>query len=226
MDILDISNDRGDPYESLRMNFFVMVTHKARIVRRLRSWAIRKDYLRNIIKLAKLIDANDTYTSGHSCKVMKHSIHIGMKLGLSSRLIKFVKTASILHDIGKIGVGLQILRKEELLTDSEWEKIRMHPDMGASIVRDSGFLDEVVPAIRHHHACYAGGGYPDPDRKKDEIPLVARIIAVADAYDAMTSDRPYRPGMLQNKALDELRRCAGYQFDPQVVDAFLSSQPS
>jgi putative nucleotidyltransferase with HDIG domain len=225
LEILDIPNNRFDPYESLRLSFFVMVTHKARIVRRLRSWAVRKDYLQNIIKLAKLIDANDTYTRGHSCKVMKHSIHISRNLGLTKKETKLVKTASILHDIGKIGIDLDILRKEEKLSDEDWNKIRLHPDIGATIVRDSGFLNEAIPMIRHHHASYSGGGYPDPDKRKDSIPLGSRIIAVADAFDAMTSDRPYRKGLPREAAVEELKRCTDKQFDPEIVDAFLTSDP-
>ena len=108
------------------------------------------------------------------------------------------------------------------MTEDEWASIRMHPIIGANIIKQLGFLDEIIPSITHHHARFGGGGYPDPAMSGEAIPLGARIIAVADAYDAMISDRPYRKAMSMEAALDELKKCAGQQFDPDVVKAFVN----
>ena len=217
------ADGKRGPYEILRIQFFAAITAKARIIRRLKSYRIKRDYLKSVIKLAKVIDANDTCTCGHCDKVMKYSLLISGRLGLPLKEIKIIKTASILHDIGKIGIDLSVLRKPGKLTEDDWAKVRMHPEIGARIAAQSGFLDEAVPIIRHHHERYAGGGYPDPDRRAGNIPIGARIIAVADAFDAMTSDRPYRKAMPKEAALSELSKCSGAQFDPNVVETFLSS---
>lgn len=181
---------------------------------------VRKDYFNSIKTLAEIIDANDSYTRGHCDKVMKYSIEICKRLNLDQRNISSIKTASMLHDIGKIGVDLSVIRKAGKLTDDDWAKIRRHPEIGARIVRQIGFLNDIVPIIKYHHSKFSGGGYPDPERRGERIPIGARVIAVADAYDAMTSDRPYRKAMTHEEAVSELKRCAGTQFDPKVVGAF------
>lgn len=217
------ADDRFGPYEALRAQFLAMITEKAKIIRKVKSWKMRRDYLKSIIRLAAIIDSNDAYTRGHCSKVMKYSLLISYKLGLPTREVKIIKTAGILHDIGKIGIDLEVLRRPGKLNEEDWAKIRMHPEMGAKIVGQSGFLNEAVPTIRYHHARYAGGGYPDPDICGVNIPIGARVIAVADAFDAMTSDRPYRRAMTKEDAFSELKRCAGQQFDPRVVNAFLNT---
>jgi putative nucleotidyltransferase with HDIG domain len=143
-------------------------------------------------------------------------------MDISIKETKAIKMASILHDIGKIGIDLTIIKKPAKLTPDEWSQIRMHPIIGANIIRQLNFLDEITPIIKHHHARFDGGGYPDPDMSGDKIPLGSRIISVTDAFDAMTSDRPYRKAMSKETALEELKKCAGNQFDPRVVEAFLS----
>jgi len=181
---------------------------------------VRKDYFNSIKTLAEIIDANDSYTRGHCDKVMKYSIEICKRLNLGQRHMNSIKTASMLHDIGKIGVDLSVIRKAGKLSDEDWAKIRKHPEVGARIVRQIGFLNDIVPIIKHHHARFSGGGYPDAGKRGERIPIGARIIAVADAYDAMTSDRPYRKAMSHEEAVSELKRCSGTQFDPKVVTAF------
>jgi len=224
MDNLNSRANQGGPYEILRLRCFVLIKRKARIIRQVKSWKLKKDYLNSIVKLAKIIDANDTYTRGHCSKVMKYSLTISRKLDLPSKEIKIIKIASILHDIGKVGIDLSILRKPGKLSESDWEKIKLHPEIGAKIVEEAGLLDEVGPIVRHHHARYEGGGYPDPDICNTKIPIGSRIISVADAFDAMTSNRPYRKAMPKEEALAELDRCSGKQFDPEVVEAFTSFQ--
>jgi putative nucleotidyltransferase with HDIG domain len=184
---------------------------------------IRKDYLNMVKTLAKIIDANDSYTRGHCDKVMKYSLAICRRLNIPGRDVNTIKTASLLHDIGKIGIDLSVIHKTDKLTAKDWQSIRMHPEIGAKIVAQVGFLNDIVPIIKHHHARYNGGGYPDPRRKRNRIPLGSRIIAVADAYDAMTSNRPYRKAMSKEDAIAELRKCSGSQFDPEVVKALVNS---
>lgn len=182
---------------------------------------IRKDYLNTVKTLAKIIDANDSYTRGHCDKVMKYSLQICRRLRLPPGKTDTIKTASLLHDIGKIGIDLNIIRKPGKLSAEDWQKVKLHPDIGARIISQVGFLNDVVTIIKHHHERYAGGGYPDPKKKGPKIPLGSRIIAVADAFDAMTSDRPYRKAMPRQAAVRELKKCAGQQFDPDIVKAFV-----
>jgi HD-GYP domain-containing protein (c-di-GMP phosphodiesterase class II) len=116
---------------------------------------------------------------------------------------------------------MTIIRKAGRLTPGDWKRVKTHPDIGAKILSQTGFLDKIVPIIRHHHERFGGGGYPEAERQGERIPLGARIIAVADAYDAMTSDRPYRKAMDREEAVRELKRCSWTQFDPKMVNAFL-----
>ena len=183
---------------------------------------VRKDYFNSIKTLAEIIDANDSYTRGHCDKVMRYSLEICKRLNLDNRDVSSIKTASMLHDIGKIGVDLSVIHKEGKLSDEDWAKIRKHPEIGARIVRQVGFLNDIVPIIMHHHAKFSGGGYPNPVLRGARIPIGARIIAVADAYDAMMSDRPYRKALSHEEAVAELKKCSGTQFDPKVVTAFIS----
>jgi len=185
---------------------------------------IRKDYLNTIKTLAKIIDANDPYTAGHCEKVKKYSMIICKEMKLPSRHVNAIKTASILHDIGKIGIDVSVLRKTEKLTEEDWQKIKLHPEIGARIVSQIGFMNEIVPIVKYHHSRFNGGGYPDPKKQGAGIPIGARVLAVADAYDAMTSERPYRKAMSKEEALNELKSCAGLQFDPEVVGAFLCKE--
>lgn len=183
----------------------------------------RKDHLNAIRALARIVDENDSYTKGHCEKVMRYSLVICRRLKMPKHSIDSIKTASLLHDIGKIGIDAGILNKKEKLTKEDWDKIKTHPEMGSKIVSQIGFLNGISIIIRHHHERYDGGGYPDSERKGSAIPLGARILAVADAFDAMTSGRPYRQAMSQEEAIAELKRCSGSQFDPKIVDAFVSN---
>lgn len=179
-------------------------------------------YIKTLTTLARIIDSSDACTRYHCYKVERYSILICRKLKLPPKDIKIIKIASMLHDIGKIGIDLNIIKKPGKLTNDEWTQIRQHPDIGTNIVGQLGLSGEVTSIIRHHHERFGGGGYPEPDMAGDEIPIGARIILVADAFDAMINDRPYRKAMSNETAINELKRCAGEQFDPQVVNAFLS----
>jgi len=170
--------------------------------------------------LAETIDKKDPYTGGHTRRVMQYSLAIGRMMGLAGGMLENVKLAAILHDIGKIGVGDRILLKGGRLDQDELETMNRHPQYGAEILGHVGQLKEVIPGVRSHHEKYDGTGYPDR-LKGPDIPLIARIIAVADTFDAMTTDRPYQKAMSAHEALDILRENKGPQLDREIVENFI-----
>ena len=182
---------------------------------------MRKMYLETIRALAAAIDAKDPYTKGHSERVTQTSVALARELNLSEREIENIEYTALLHDIGKIGIDDSILGKKSSLTSQEFGKIKEHTVMGAKIIEPVDFLKNSYKAIYHHHEKYNGKGYPD-GIKSEDIPILARIIAVADAYDAMGSDRPYRKKLNKDKILKELKDQSGKQFDPEVVKALIS----
>ncbi len=182
---------------------------------------MRKVYLDTIRALAAAIDAKDPYTKGHSERVAEMSLALAQELNLSDKDIENIEYTALLHDIGKIGIADNILGKESNLTNKEFDKIKEHTIMGAKIIEPVDFLKNSYKAIYHHHEKYNGKGYPD-GLKSEDIPLSARIIAVADAYDAMGSDRPYRKKLNHIQILRELKEQSKKQFDPEVVKALIS----
>ena len=156
----------------------------------------------------------------HSSRVVVYAIATAQEMGLSKEEVKIIEYAGYLHDIGKIGISELILLKPGSLTDEEWTEMRKHPEIGEKIIRPFRLLYLEQPAIRHHHERLDGKGYPD-GLSKGKIPIEARILAVADAYDSMTSRRPYRDALGPAGATEELKKCKGTQFDPGVVDVFL-----
>ncbi|MBI5936148.1 MAG: GAF domain-containing protein [Chloroflexi bacterium] len=170
--------------------------------------------------LAVAIDARDPYTRGHSEGVVQFSLCLTRKLGWSKPDLELLEFAALLHDVGKLAVPDYILRKTEPLNDEEWAIIHKHPAQSALIVKPVKSLKRILPWINHHHECWDGSGYPDGLKGK-AIPLAARVIAIADAYDAMTTNRPYRQALPSDQACQELKRGAGTQFDPTLVDIFL-----
>ncbi|MBF0537184.1 MAG: HD domain-containing protein [Nitrospirae bacterium] len=183
---------------------------------------LKEAFITTINTLADTIEKRDPYTGGHTKRVMNYSALIGEGLGLSTRDMKRLELASILHDIGKIGVSDNVLLKTSRLTEEEFDEIKMHPVYGQEILSHIEELKDVIPGIKSHHERVDGKGYPD-GLMGEEIDLIARIIAVADSFDAMTSDRPYRKGLSLEAALEELRKCSGTQFDTKVVEAFLNA---
>lgn len=183
---------------------------------------MRETFLTTIQTLAVTIDRRDTYTAGHTERVSEYSLAIGRALGLTDAQLDRLRLASILHDIGKIGVKDDILLKKGKLTDEEFAEIKKHSQHGHDILSPIGQLKEILDGVRCHHERYDGQGYPD-GLKGDEISLEARIIAIADSYDAMTSDRPYRKGLTMDKAKEELINGSGTQFDPELVETFLKN---
>jgi len=168
--------------------------------------------------LATAIDEKDPYTRGHSERVDRFSLILGKHMGLSETEMENLHLAALLHDIGKIGIDDRILRKPAALTDEEFEIMKQHPVRGANILAGVGALADVIPGMKHHHERYSGGGYPD-GLMGDSIPLAARIIQVADALDAMTTNRPYQRAMKLDAAVKRVNTLAGTVSDPKVVDA-------
>ncbi|MBI1910539.1 MAG: GAF domain-containing protein [Deltaproteobacteria bacterium] len=172
--------------------------------------------------LSEAIDAKSPWTRGHSERVTKIAIDIGMELGLSQQELKDLELAGLLHDIGKLGTYESILDKPGKLTSEELDIMKRHPNKGADILAPIKQMKNIVPAIKSHHEFYDGNGYPE-GLKGREIPFMGRILAVADTVDAMSADRPYRKGKPMDIIISELRRCSGTQFDPGMVDAFLKT---
>ena len=181
---------------------------------------INKLNLQTIQSLALAVEAKDPYTKGHSERVGEISEHLATMLGLSAADAERVRIAGILHDIGKIGVSESLLLKSSDLDSCEFESIKRHPIEGQNILRPLNFLNDILPAVYHHHERYDGNGYPDGLAGED-IPYWARIVHVADAYDAMTSDRPYRAAHSKSQAISEISRCAGTQLDPEISNSML-----
>ena len=180
------------------------------------------DLFRSSIRaIVYAVEAKDRYTRGHTERVTDYTLLIAREMGLDEAELRDLELAALLHDVGKIGIPDSILGKPGRLTDEEYSVIKQHPVRGAKIMSPLKQLQNVIPGIRHHHEFYNGTGYPDGLKGK-EIPLMARIIAVGDAFDAMTTDRPYRKGMPIMKAIGILQKDAGTQFDPVVVDAFVN----
>jgi len=182
---------------------------------------LRSTYMRTIKVLAQAIDARDHYTHSHSENVAKYATAIAMKMGFSAKEVEVIRQACELHDLGKIGIEDSILMKPGALSDEEWIQIRRHPIIGAQILEPLTFLNDVIDLVRQHHEHYDGQGYPE-GRKGEDIFLGARIINLADAYEAMTSARSYRKTPLtKEEAIEEIKKNSGTQFDPKVVEVFL-----
>ncbi len=189
---------------------------------------LERSAFETIESLNATVDAKDPYTAGHSVRVQRIALAIGEQLGLSDERLDALRYAGLFHDIGKIAVPDAILAKPAALTDEEWKLIKRHPGSGAEIVGRLGWLRAAVPLIRHHHERWDGNGYPDR-LAGGEIPPEAAVVGLADAWDAMTTDRPYRSALSDDEAALEIRRGRGTQFAPAVVDAFfiaLANRPA
>lgn len=187
---------------------------------------LEKAYFLTVKALAAAIDAKDRYTRGHSERVMEYSTRIVEALensvDLSVRVVNHLRYAAMIHDIGKIGIQDSILKKEGKYTPEEYAVMKQHPILGYDMLQDVPHLQEVSLFLKHHHEWFNGQGYPD-GLKGDNIPIGAQIISVADAYDAMTSFRPYRDKYTHPEAVQELVKCSGTQFAPPIVNAFIKS---
>lgn len=180
----------------------------------------RKTLLNSIMQIVKIIDAKDSYTAGHSVRVAEYSEKIARKLRLNEYDVEVLINLANLHDIGKVQIDLSVLNKPGKFDDADWVEMKKHPEVGYEIVKEIVFLKDQARAILYHHERINGKGYPS-GIKGEEIPLFAKILAVADAYDAMTTDRPYRPALTQKEAMKELEMHAGKQFDRKISSAMI-----
>lgn len=181
---------------------------------------LERAYMESIQTLRYTVEAKDTYTRGHSDRVSEFSVLIGKHLGLSNEDLKVLQIGGLFHDIGKIGVPDSILLKEGKLTDDEYSEIKNHPTIGAHILSNATIFQNIIPIVKHHHEKYDGNGYPSK-LKGEDIPYFARIAAIADTFDAMTSKRTYRDALPLEVVIAEIEKCKGTQFDPKLDDVFL-----
>ena len=182
---------------------------------------LEQAYLESVQTLRYTVEAKDTYTRGHSDRVSEYSVLIGRKLGLPEEQLKILRIGGLFHDIGKIGIPDSILQKNAKLTDDEYSEIKNHPSIGAHILGAATIFKDIIPIVKHHHERYDGRGYPS-GLAGENIPYLARIAAVADTFDAMTSKRSYRDALDLQYVKDEFERCKGTQFDPQIAEVFIN----
>jgi len=182
---------------------------------------LEESHISVIGALIGALEVKEQHLSGHAATTMRYSVQVGKQLGLASEEIAAIKLGALFHDVGKIGIAEALLSKPTELTDDEWVEMKSHPTMGASLLANVPMLERIRPIVLAHHERFDGTGYPR-GLTGNEIPLAAQIISVADAYDAMTSERPYRVTLRPKRALRELRANAGTQFNPVVVEAFIT----
>jgi HD-GYP domain-containing protein (c-di-GMP phosphodiesterase class II) len=187
---------------------------------RSRRAELERAYLEAVRTMASAIDARDPYTGGHVERVAQYAVGLGRELGWSEADLRVLEVGALLHDVGKIGVNDAILRKPSSLDEAEWAIMRQHPEIGAALLNGLHSMRSAVPAVLHHHERYDGKGYPH-GLVGSAIPAVARVVTVADAFDAMLTDRPYRKGLPLDGALEEIERHAGTQFDPIYAQVFV-----
>ena len=181
---------------------------------------LKAAYRGTIESLRLAVDAKDSYTKNHSDRVSYYAVMLAKKLNLPKEEVEIIRDGAYFHDIGKIGVPDSILQKTSSLTDEEYSNVKDHPSIGAHILQPAKIFENIIPIVQFHHERYDGRGYPT-GLSGENIPLTARIVCIADSFDAMTSDRSYRPRFTLYKAIDELRACKGTQFDPNLVDTFI-----
>ncbi|MDP9224321.1 MAG: HD-GYP domain-containing protein, partial [Actinomycetota bacterium] len=181
-------------------------------------WASKLEahYTETIETLVSALEARNPDTNAHAKRIPDLALGLASAMHLPSEFRRALRLGSILHDVGKIGVADSILLKPSSLSSDEWEIMRRHPEIGEKMLRSIDFIAPALPIVRHHHERWDGGGYPD-GLAEENIPLGARIVAVCDSFDAMTSDRPYRAGLPIAAAVEEILRCSGSQFDPQCA---------
>lgn len=220
--VINIESYKKDTFDEEDVQTLTLIANQAAIAienSQLYS-SLKQSYLDSIKTLVSAIEAKDRYTYGHSERVRKYALQIARRMGLSAKEIEELNYAGFLHDIGKIGINDRLLTKPAPLTPSEYEIIKEHPKIGHNILKSAHHLAGAGEIIKYEHERYDGTGYPN-GLKNGEIPIGARIIAVADAYDAMTTDRPYRKALGKKEAIRRLKEASGTQFDPRVVRVFL-----
>lgn len=220
--VLQIINKREGPFTTRESAIMATFAHQLAITidnAKLHE-ELKETFYETIHAFAETIELRDPYTGGHTRRVMEFSIAIAIRMGLPQSEREKLRLSAILHDIGKIGVPDPVLLKPGRLDPEEAREMMKHSEIGADMLSRIKKLKEIIPGIKHHHERFDGRGYPSGLKGKD-IPIIARIITVADAFDAMTTDRPYRKGLDFETAVDELKKNSGTQFDPDVIKPFL-----
>ena len=210
-------------FDDRSMRLLAGVAHQVKLaVANAQSFeSLEQTFLSTVEALANALEANDEYTSSHARWITDMALHVGEELGMDAKALKRLELGALFHDIGKIGIPEAILSKPGPLSDEEWKVVRLHPELGAKILAPIERLEQVCEIVRHCHEHWDGSGYPN-NLEGEEIPLESRVILVCDAYHAMTTDRPYRSRLPVEEACRRLREAAGTQFDPQVVEVFLT----
>ena len=199
---------------------YVQTKNQAETIRSLNT-KLSSSYYETIDTLRKAVDKKDPYTRGHSDRVAYISAMIAEVMGFSEDEVEKIRLGGQFHDIGKIGIKDNIITKPARLTDEEYEDIKKHPVIGYELLEKNNIFKDILPAVRHHHEKFDGSGYPD-GLKGNQIPIMARIVCVADSFDAMMSKRSYRDKMDLDYTMDQIEKCSGSQFDPQIARAFKS----
>lgn len=210
--------------EKIRLAVLIADQAASAVYRARLSFRLEESQLQTVLALAKVMESRDSYVGGHCRKVTALAVSLSQRMDCSPAEVQAIRWAALLHDIGKVGIRDGILRKTGSLSKKEWQEMRRHPETGAEIVRMASNLDYVAALILSHHERYDGTGYPH-GLQREMIPLGGRILAVADAFSAMTDNRPYRESCSVEEAIQEVKRCAGTQFDPRVVEVFESLYP-
>lgn len=219
-----INKKGGEDFNEEDLSLFVSLANQVAIAldnARLYQ-ELEEMFFQTTASLAEVIEKRDPYTGGHTQRVTRYSLAAAKYLSLEPEELRRLRIASVLHDIGKIGIDDQILRKPTQLNPREVDLIRRHPEMGAEIIGHIKQLKEIIPGVQYHHEHMNGKGYPE-GLMGEGIPMIARIVAVADTYDAITTDRPYRKAQSKETAISELKKGSGTQFDQKVVEAFLQA---
>ncbi len=185
--------------------------------------ALARAIYNTVVILTQTIEAKDPYTRGHSLRVSEYSVAIGEKLGLDKHSLQILRLGSLLHDIGKIGVARAVLNKPGKLSTEEYDKIKEHIEIGEQILQNVEYFKPILPLITNHHRWFDGNGYPEESKGQDLL-LESQILSVADVYDALTSDRPYRDAMSTETALSEMKNISGTQLSPSIVDVFIKEE--
>jgi len=216
---LTIYSERPHAYDSGEVAVMESIARQAAVA--IENAGLYRDVINLVVSLNRIIEAKDKWLRGHAERVAKTSVMLAREINLPPRTVRLLEQIVPLHDVGKIAIDISLLNKSEPLTEAEMDTIRRHVTLGEEFLKPVKFFRQGLKLVRNHHENYDGTGYPD-GLKRDEIPREVRVLSIADAWDAMTSDRPHRPGLSAEEGVEELKRGSGTQFDPEILDYFIT----